>query len=328
MAGHRVDADKVKEWYGENGRISECDIDPSFPGQGLTDPIVPAKVGSVAVPLREWLALRTPPDIEHLLERQEVNGRPGDWVLLSGYYNQRDVEQGVGVFCHVVGVLIAESDMPRISQHLKDGHSYDSNDLSLPSLHYTFVGEAGWSDTYPPLGHAEWKFVVGTREREMARLEMFENDSQSTEEPSMITWNENIYDTVEVTIPVIENGWESYHTCTNAGGCPPLIGRQICEELGLLVDQQTSEFRDQIGKLASAVVVCHNDDSAAQELVYLRKDLVAKLLAQRGARLVWSIWGERELVSGNMGYLSDLYKKHGTPERFEAVRQFPGGKPL
>ncbi len=325
MAGLRSDEGKLRNWYGQNCRISDCDIDPCFPRQSPTEPIVPSSIGAVSAPLGAWLTLESlPNNVNSLLQRKDVNGREGDWVLLGGYYHQRDADNGVGVFCHLMGILVEENDVSRVRKHLHDGREYDVSDLSPPHLNYLFAGEAGWADTHAAVGKAEWRFVVGGVIRQLPRLAFFEESSESDGEPEMTTWIENVNDTVDVVLPIVNNDWESYHTCTNAGGCPPLLGREVCDQLNIFINQETSEFRDSAGGLASAVVASpHGEQGASQEFLYLRRDLVDRLLSERKARLMWLVWGERELVSENLNLLSGLYEQHGTPRRFRSVLSYP-----
>jgi hypothetical protein len=336
MAGRRQDEGKLREWYGENGRLSDIDIDPSFPDPVRERSVVPVTLEDGVVSPAEWLKRRDPPPIKRLLIQSEPFGCKGRWVLIDGYFHQRDVEHKIGLVCYIRNVLVAEPIFPELKTCLLKHLDLKSLYLQKPSFHYTFVGEAGWADTYPACGAAKMSFQVGqkTVRRKRGPLDDFIGagsvasrdavpQTANERRSKYVTFEQPICRTVRVTIPVVDNRWESYHTVTNSGDCPALLGREVCTTLNLHVDPRTSEFYDSSGKLASLVIKGDPPLNASQEFIFLRKDLYDEFLRTKRMRSVWLVWGERDLDTGNVDELRKLYEEHGVPGEFNAVVRYP-----
>lgn len=331
MAGQRASEGKLREWYGNHNRLPDIDIDPSFPDPPPSVSLVPRELEANEGKLSIWLKRQDLPQIERLLIREELVGAAGKWVLLGGYFHQRDPDRNIGISCHVHTVLCATAVYRQLQQQFRSRHKLIDNHLRTLSIHYTFVGEAPWADTFPACGEMEIGFIVGKRfvkHRRQALDDLFSRPVTQVEDgkgkPSAYTVSEvPVRRDFRVLLPTVENNWESYHTATNPGGLPALVGRELCEALGLYVDQQTSEFYDQNGAKASVVVKADPPKCAAQEFVYLRKDLFDAFLRTTGKRAAWFVSGQRELHTRNVEDLRALYDKHGPSSGFEGAISYP-----
>ena len=335
MAGERLDEGQLRAWYGENGRLSDIDIDPSFPGPVAKGaPVLPSLQNTAS--LQRWLQRRDVPRIRSLLRQEELRGNSGPWVLLDGYFHQRDGNRRIGVRCHLRNVLVPALLFPQLKKELAKCRSFNDLHVVNPAFHYTFVGEAGWADTYPACGTVELSFQVGSRtvrrqrsplDNLLARMEVDREEAGSEtarDQPSRyITFEQPIYNKIKVLLPVVANDWESYHSAANSAELPPLLGREVCSTLRLYVEPETNEFYDLRGQLASVIMADKSAAGTSHEFVYLRKDLYDTLLTRRRMQSLWLVWGERELDTRNIDELPKLYEKYGSPRGFQTAIRYP-----
>src|SRR5439155_18467668 len=79
-------------------------------------------------------------------------------------------------------------------------------------------------------------------------------------------------------VPVREYAWESYHSVVNEGGGARVLARQLADALSLCSQPQTFDLFDTEGCRAT-LTWRHQQDSNTERFIYMRRDLVDKLLA-------------------------------------------------
>jgi hypothetical protein len=335
MAGQRGDDDKLKECYGENGRLSDIDIDPSFPDPVTERPLIMAKLPKLKTSLSKWLQQTHLPPLKTLLIQTNLPDFPGDWVLLDGYFHQRDAEQSIGLSCFIRNLLLKSTEYSEFCKLLRNKVPFTDRNLNKPTFHYTFAGEAPWADKFPACGKIELVFEIG---KKMVRRKRDHLDDFLSEIPSdnaqdkgglrsphskYVLWQQPVFREIEALIPAVGNGWESYHTVTNPGDCAPWVARELCAPLRLCVDAQKSAFYDRNGKGASLVIKGEFPCGASHELLFLRKDLYESFLHDHEMKGLWMVTGERELYTRDTGDLHSLYQMHGTPLGFQGALRYP-----
>jgi hypothetical protein len=131
-------------------RISDADIDPSFPDTVLEwrPPLLPlfaAPYGTAS----EWMAKGASPNYRELLERDEVDNILGPWVLLEGFINERSSSDPREAFTFLRGLIVRPGDQNRLGSILTDTEYPGNNGIPDSGAdYYLFAGEIGWSSKY------------------------------------------------------------------------------------------------------------------------------------------------------------------------------------
>ena len=99
MYGLRQDEGQLPEWRADK-RCSDADIDPSFPATRsyVVTPHSRDPFAKSPVEPRAWLAHGPTPDYTELLQREDVDGIGGPWILLEGYVEQSATNDARQVF--------------------------------------------------------------------------------------------------------------------------------------------------------------------------------------------------------------------------------------
>jgi hypothetical protein len=131
-------------------RLSDCDIDPSFPDAAkIWKPTLkPLFTTRFKSPVK-WMQEGVVPSYEHLLHVETVDGIEGPWVLLNGFIEENAANDPRKTFTFLRGVLVATNEIPTLKSKSME-IEYPGN-RAIPeagSDHYTFAGEIPWSSNY------------------------------------------------------------------------------------------------------------------------------------------------------------------------------------
>ena len=293
IAGYRADKGLLNDWYIENGRISDIDIDPSFPEKPQKIEIIEKDyLKGGPKDLAKWIDKGPTPDISDYLILTKINDIEGPWVLLDGYICQENYENGRGVFVFLRGLLINKKDIKKFIKY-KDNISVKNR--ALPEIegdHYTFAGEIPWCETFP--------YTVYPTKIEIPI------SAKIVKMPKKEVNNLNM----DVEIPIREFCWESYHSVVNPGQSFYVPSKEISTELGLHIEPQSFDMVDKEGRKASITLRWGDPWHTTHELIYLRKDLLEKYLTKGNKELTWIIWGEREYRSKDNEGLQEFAQEH------------------
>ena len=106
MYGIRLDAGELSEAH-DCERPSDADLDPSFPEKPKTfQPALPDLFSGSPTEPRKWLSEGPTPDYQGLLQRDEIDGESGPWLLLEGYIEQNAPIDNRRVFTFLRGILV------------------------------------------------------------------------------------------------------------------------------------------------------------------------------------------------------------------------------
>ncbi len=284
QAGRLIDAGALQrdEYYG--GRLSDVDIDPSFPHAPPPAPIdLPAWARTTPAARNRWLTSGIVAVPDELLRREELEGHSGPWVALHGFLLDERADLDRRVFGFVRGLLLPPGRWADLAEGVR-GTAYLANNR-IPeegSDYYTFAGEIPWCDTFA----RAWVAV----DSDVPHLDIVElADGRE----------------IEVEIPVHRYSWESYHSVTNEAGGFPVPARAISTHLGLLGGDRRLDLFDQAGREASLVYRAPHGFRDSSELVYLREDLLLDYCTATGREFGWIVWGERELHHVAHGHVPD-----------------------
>lgn len=263
-------------------RSSDCDVDPSFPEPAHAwDPQLPDLFGGTRWSPAEWLRSGPEPNYEALLERGEVDGISGPWVLLDGFVLERSGE--LEVFTFLRGVFMRSADIPTLRQRVQ-GSRYLGND-KIPD---------GGSDYYTYAGEIPWSVRFGTQE---------DDDGRPTRRrlARAFSWHGGRWNGISVEIPVWHWAWESHHSALNQTGNILVLSPHLCDRLSLRGHHASFDLFDDAGRQASLYREWPKDSSdfSRSHVVYLRRDLLMSYLEDTSQQLVWVPWGERRVYRPN-----------------------------
>lgn len=336
VAGKLSEQNKLHEDY--HARISDCDIDPSFPE--IVRSWEPKLKNIFETPLKnkeEWIKCQKSPDYKHLLEVNTIDNIKGPWILLGGYINEDAPKDIRNIFSFLNGYFIENEKLFDFKKRFYNT-KYPGND-NLPNAgsdYYTFAGEIPWSKNFAS-GH----FKSNKKKRQIAVCYERTRSYYVKKEVSKLTYEEKLFLSnkqyrfnssgleiemkqikskfvrvknyqkipgIKVEMPLHLLEWESYHSAENQGGGVYYLAPAICDFLNL---KNKNDFRDLVdpeGKFASLGRVFGNTNFYKSRLIYIRKDLLQRYLDFTKQKLIWIIWGERFFKTSSIDGVSDEAK--------------------
>jgi len=334
LAGFRQDNGLLSDHY-EDARISDADIDPSFPDEQREYNLVTEDfLGNREVAAKEWISKTSPPDPTKYLKVDHLCGVQGSWVLLDGFLRQKDDQANRDIFIFSRGLIVKSEEAEEIIGILKKQEKIDGHSIpSCPEDHRTFADEIPWCNTYPPNRWEEFRFLIGTVPVPTKQIEFLRNgesisymeeleirgliadliENEDAERLEALLSEQNLeieikkvenekrkYKKFEVLVPVRENYWEESCSIVIPQRTIVLPAREITEYLRLYGQPQNFDlFEKENGRRASITFQCGEKWGNTQHFTYLRQDLLERYLAEIGAGLIWVIWGERRQLSQN-----------------------------
>jgi hypothetical protein len=255
-------------WDGR--RPPDVQIDPSFPEPTPPAPIsIPVWARQTPTEDQRWIrhgSVTVPDDLFYV---RGIGPYPGPWIAARGYLSSRTKVPNRGVSGFLTALLVAAEDTDRLVDALNTKDYPGNNWLPrVPEDHYTFSGEIPWSPDYA-------REIEDRDGGQMYRDEIEVADGSP----------------IEVEILTHHFGWESYHSALNQAGGAYVPSRLFSRDLGLRGIPQSFDQRLLDG--TRATISLGAPAGFEGQLLYIREDLVQQYAA--GRRLVWFIWGERNL---------------------------------
>jgi hypothetical protein len=282
--GHRPRAERYGKKYGwigfftyagmldalgllpDDGRLSDVDIDPSFPEQPLADGAanMPSAWLEARVASHErWLRESRTPLPRQLLVREKLGEHQGPWVVVHGFVKAEDRVLGREVWAFISALVTAKESAPRLVSALTSGERpWVARDV--PSDHYTFAGEIPWHPSFAAIALAEHAY------RDRVRVNPGD---------------------VEVEVLAHDYAWESYHSEMNHAGSARVPSRCFSARFDLRSVPQKFDQRLPDGTLAT--ITLRGVDGLDGDVLYIREDLLRQYVGERA--IVWFAFGEREL---------------------------------
>jgi hypothetical protein len=371
MAGYRKDLGLLEdEW--DVFRISDIDIDPSFPKEVTLYHLLSRDFLLDQIPINEWLFSDNFPNIDDYLILEEINGEKGPWILIDGYFSDENVEKTRSCFFFPRGLLVKSYDHERIFELLQNQDLGGRWLPEIPDDHYVYAGEIPWADTFLDNDEIEIEFVTSKlpvqvaiqkqilkkNGKELSKKELskiinllikeekinwfqkyfldeinyseFEsylaNLEISLEKRIVMTDIEKeIKERFQVTLPVRENSWDETRSAVNPSRNVAIPSKAITNFLGLVNQPQTFDLFDQNGAKASITVKYGDPYRNMQKFTYLRKDLLDKYLAEKDLKLIWALWGEKEISYKNEQFREQFLKLYGDVRKnFQEIILYQG----
>jgi len=157
MAGYRSDLGLLKDWNNEdNFRISDVDIDPSFPNKIRQYDLISCMrnsnfLGDMKIFPDKWYNSNSDLDIsEYILSTNDlgINAR-GDWILLKGFISQRNIETTRDIHIAINTVTLNDDDFCTVIEPLNNFDDYTFEYIRDFDGSYLFQGEIPWCDLMP-----------------------------------------------------------------------------------------------------------------------------------------------------------------------------------
>ena len=299
LAGFRQDNGLLSEYYSDEPRIPDADIDPSFPDPAQECEVIKTDyLGDRSIGLSEWIENGGVPDLSAYLTVEKLCDERGPWVLLVGYINQEDLEAKRSRSIFPRGLLVRKDKASKLVECLKSQNLGGRRLLDVPEDYYTYAGEIPWCETFPHNDATKIEFIVDS----------------------------NVRVSHEVLIPVRYYNWENYHSTVNRASPAMVPAKELAEALDLCSQPQTFNLYEKNGKLASMSLRWGEPWHTEHRLTYLRQDLLERYLKENDVELVWAIWGERRFRSKSIEELKEFSREHRSYRVFQTIETYTGIK--
>ncbi len=279
MYGVRLDAGLLAEERTE--RPSDVDIDPSFPLVPKTwiPPLSGILDSSPSAP-GEWLACGATPNYEELLYRRDLDGALGPWVLLEGWLEERSRVDKRRLFTFLQSRFVARAALARLATTFLRLDNPGNHQIPSPldDLH-TFAGEVPWSARYA----APLRTPRGDAERHVETA-----FTKYGPDPTRVG--------VPIEIPVSRWAWESSHNAAHQINWAYFLAPALCESFGLVNHARELDLYENDDRRATVFTTTQSDEPRVDcHFLFVRSDLLDRYLQETSQRLIWFVWGARDL---------------------------------
>jgi hypothetical protein len=333
LAGYRDDLGLLKsEWQEPYERTLLADIDPSFPQPVQEFQVVDRDLlGDRTTPLHEWIENGNNPDIASYFFLEELCGEKGPWVLLDGYIEQEDLEDGRSCVIIPHGMFVQKDDLAEIIALLQK-QSLRGRRMPIPEIsddHCTYAGEIPWCDTFPYNGQTELEFVISTKKKKVMLPSLVFNEEEmilSSVTKEQIVEEPDEKCVFKTFIPVRKNHWDGRPSSVTPSRSVLVLSKEIAEFLDLCTHSQTFDLYETNGKRAAITIRWGEHWHTEHDLIFLRQDLLDQYLKENNLRLLWAVRGERQFKSKNNEGLHAFAKEHRPYKAFQKIESYEGIK--
>jgi len=318
LAGLRQDKGLLYMYDGT--RISDADIDPSFP-QPVQELRVVGRdfLGDRGRLLHEWIEKGDIPDISPYMVIENLCNEKAPWVLLDGFICQEDAAEKRSCVILPRSLLIQDTNLEETLALLRNVELMWGRLPEIPEDYHTYAGEIPWCDTFKYNGQEELEFVISKKKALQSYPAFWKGRTLSTDHEIEVPDKTK---TVLAAIPVRKNNWESRYSVANLDRFVSVPSKEIAEFLDLCSQPQTFDLYEKNGRRASITIQWGDTWHTGHKLVFLRKDLLDHYLKENGFMLAWVIWGERQFKSiGNEG-LDEFAAKYLPYKSFQEVKEY------
>lgn len=323
MWGEREAARKLPDWrLGE--RTPDCGVDPSFPKRPPDwTPPIPDLFGGPFVGTEAWVEGGFTPNWRPLLVVPEINGHPGEWVLVEGFVRGADESHDRELFAFLRGAFIARRDVRSFRGKFL-GIEYPGN-REIPegaTEHYLYAGEAGRRPNYVrrlyqrngryrrQIAEAFDRYVPARRNKTPPATVRIRPTSEEGTDTNILSVEllgrvpkMRHLPGIRLELPSIHFGWESYHSAHNNFSGFDLIAPSLIQRFGVATKNREIDFYDSMGKPATLYREAGDGwKGNRHRLLYVRADLLRRYLADTRQVLVWCNWGERDWLKKMDGH--------------------------
>jgi hypothetical protein len=319
MWGEREAARELPDWrLGE--RTSDCGVDPSFPKRPPQwTPPIPDLFGNWGGDTDAWVGGGFTPSWNSLLVVPEINGHPGEWVLVEGFVRSHDVGTDRELFAFLRGMFVARKDVQTLrSKFLAIEYPGNSAIPEAETETYLYAGEAGRRQNYArrlrqrdgtyrrqtvgAFDSYERVYMKRNTPAQTRTIELVSSDGAESNRLIMRllepTYEMQRVPGIRIELPYIHFGWDSYHSTQNEFSGFDLPAPKLIQRLGLASKNREIDFYDAAGNPGSLYREAGDGwQGNRHSLLYVRADLLRRYLTETRQVLVWCNWGEREWLN-------------------------------
>ena len=204
LAGFRQDNNLLPDRYDE-GRISNADIDPSFPTEERKHNLVTEDfLGDRKNSAEEWISNSPHPDLTSYLKVEDLCGEKGTWILLNGFLSQKDDQANRDMFSFLQGLIVKSREVEEIIEILKKQEKIDGHTGPFcPEDHHIYAGEIPWCNTYQKNSWEEVSLKIGSTSVLEEQPVLLRNGKPISDEELHTLWD-SIADLIEPEDPHAE----------------------------------------------------------------------------------------------------------------------------
>ncbi|MXX47636.1 MAG: hypothetical protein F4Z38_04895 [Chloroflexi bacterium] len=254
----------------EQNRLSDMDIDPSFPVMPpQAEFSLPNWLGESTADLRTWVTKGTVEIPDYLLRSQALAGHEGPWLATSGYLEQQDLDAQRAVPAIARAFLVPRRKLPLLRKILKESTDPAWLCPVTPESTDIFVGETPW--------------------RLPARA-----DSGSGNVNDLYSRSVRTPDGGKLHLELIDHHyrWVGNPLSTDAASEHLMPAVTLADSLDLREVPNSLDWCDGNGKRAS-IVLSAPAECRDGHIVYVREDLIRQYCDERNYSLIWIVYGER-----------------------------------
>lgn len=252
--------------FPRGNRLSDIDIDPSFPERPPTDgdaSVPDAWLSPTMESHESWMRESTTSVPRSLLRRETIGAHRGPWVAVHGFVKAENRLLGREVWAFISALVTDKESAPQLASALRNGARPWVN-RDVPSDHYIFAGEIPWHPQFAAMALTEHGY------REHVRSGA---------------------DNLEVEVLAHDYAWESYHSEMNQAGSARVPSHPFSAHFELRGAPQT--FDQFLADGTRATITLSGVDGLDADIVYVREDLLRHYIGDLA--IVWFAFGGREL---------------------------------
>lgn len=307
-------------------------LDPCFPvAEDLGPVVMEDLLAGRQKSIEEWITKGPTPNLKPLLRRDEIRGDQGPWIALDGFVGRQDESRARKMFAFVRSFIVPSADAEEFIRRLK---AQDMGGRWLPEKptgEAIYSGEVPWAKLVPTEAELEFPFVerevtervprkevtylldgkevslspwdlISLRSAQRkpqgvsARLAQDQLDRVQIRERTVTRLEKRkVLKPMKAQSPVLEiRGIGESELFGSKGGV--VLAKGLAGDLNLQAVPGSYELRNAVGVRDTRDLSHKLDDFAnAERLLYVRQESLERVLTLRNARLVWVIWGEREV---------------------------------
>ncbi|HMG73651.1 MAG TPA: hypothetical protein VK582_09125 [Pyrinomonadaceae bacterium] len=314
---------------GDNNRPFDIDIDPSFPSPTAELQLINWDLlGPKKLSRRDWLKKGPTPDLSGLFRQSIILNEIGPWVMLDGYVSRQDESHGRRLFAFVRSFIVKKNDTTEFLACLNNQSLTGRWLPEKPETRSVFAGEVPWCDVFPKTSLEDIDFVVSERTvkvrhkkpvffldgkeidintlaRQVNGLPLRDDETAFTEEElARLVHRNRMIEVEEVRretkrfrplIPVYDLEFEP-HDVDDVPIRGVTLAKQLAQGANLFNLPQTHDLQTADGVRATFGVTFQPQDwNNSERFFFIRQSVLRAILKKHDWRLVWAVWGEREL---------------------------------
>ncbi len=292
---------RKKEFWEASPHPAEADIDPSFPGRAHRMHILKHDILKVTQnDPKKWVQSGPDPNFASYLVPDVVDGQTENWFLLNATFLRRDDKLLRNGFAFIRAFYVASRDFVEFREFVRtQSPGKWWRNLQYPPRGF-FAGEFPWRSDVPSSRTEAFKVQIGQHKIKNIpgpRITLVIDGKRFPQIPHKIPkWRyKPIHRTLDVEVPIQEIPFDLRSLISRPS--EPVLSKEFCSSAGLWIELPSWDMFDSHGRrvsITSRMGKFSNSDAA----IYVARGLVKKYLLAKDMKLVWVVWGERQMLTG------------------------------